>query len=176
MHTLIRLFSLSLLTVFVNSCGEKYSIEEKNGYQLLVNKGGQTLGYSPESGVQILTVDRYAFKDLNKNGILDPYEDWRLDADTRATDLASKMSIDQIAGLMLYSAHQSIPSGGSRGGNYGGKKFEESGAKASDLSDQQVQFLTKDNLRHVLLTRVESPTVAALWNNNAQRLVEGIGL
>ncbi len=176
MRKIIRLFPLCLLVLFTYSCAEKYDVEEKDGYHLLVNKGGKNIGYSPESGVHILTVDRYAFKDLNKNGTLDPYEDWRLDADTRATDLASKMSIEQIAGLMLYSAHQSIPSGGSRGGNYGGKKFEESGAEASDLSDQQVEFLTKDNLRHVLLTRVESPMVAALWNNNAQRLVEGIGL
>ena len=176
MRKILRLFPLCLIVLFANSCAEKYSIEEKNGYHLIVNKGGQNLGYSTESGVQILTVDRYAFKDLNKNGTLDAYEDWRLDADTRAADLASKMSIEQIAGLMLYSGHQSIPSAGNRGSNYNGKKFAESGAKASDLSDQQVEFLTNDNLRHVLLTRVESPTVAALWNNNAQRLVEGIGL
>ena len=176
MHKIIRLFPLCLIVLFAYSCAEKYSVEEKDGYQLLVNEGGKNIGYSPESGVQILTIDRYAFKDLNKNGTLDPYEDWRLDADTRATDLASKMSIEQIAGLMLYSAHQSIPAGGFRSSTYDGKKFKESGAKSSDLSDQQIEFLTKDNLRHVLITSVESPIVAALWNNNAQRLVEGIGL
>ena len=176
MRKILRLFPLCLIVLFANSCAEKYSIEEKDGYQLLVNEGGKNIGYSPESGVNILTVDRYAFKDLNKNGTLDPYEDWRLDADTRAADLASKMTIEQIAGLMLYSGHQSIPGSGFRNSTYGGKKFDESGAEPSDLSDQQVEFLTNDNLRHVLLTSVESPTVAALWNNNAQRLVEGIGL
>ncbi|HOX83796.1 MAG TPA: glycoside hydrolase family 3 N-terminal domain-containing protein, partial [Chryseolinea sp.] len=137
-----------------------------------------TLGYSITSGVKILTVDRLAFKDLNKNGKLDKYEDWRLSADERAKDLASQMSVEQIAGLMLYSRHQSIP-GGSRGfmaSTYNGKAFEESGAKASDLSDQQKKFLTDDNLRHVLITMVESPEVAAQWNNNMQALVEGLGL
>ena len=176
MRIILRLILLCILGMFFNSGAEKYSEEEKNGYQLIVNKGGQNLGYSPESGINILTVDRFAFKDLNKNGALDAYEDWRLDADTRAADLASKMSTEQIAGLMLYSAHQSIPTGGNRGNTYGGKKFEESDADASDLSDQQLDFLTNDNLRHVLITSVESPMVAALWNNNAQRLVEGIGL
>ena len=116
------------------------------------------------------------FKDLNKNGKLDTYEDWRLPARERAEDLASQMSIEQIAGLMLYSGHQRIPGGGFRGGStYGGKSFDESGAKASDLSDQQIEFLTDDNLRHVLITSVESPEVAAVWNNNAQALVEGLG-
>ena len=78
---------------------------------------------------------------------------------------------------MLYSGHQAIPSaaGGRFGGTYNGKPFSESGAKASDLSDQQKKFLTDDNLRHVLITSVESPAIAAQWNNNAQALVEGIG-
>ena len=78
-------------------------------YTLVTNTGGQTLGYSPKSGVKILVVDGFAFKDLNKNGKLDKYEDWRLSADERARDLAAQMTIEQIAGLMLYSRHQPIP-------------------------------------------------------------------
>ena len=55
------------------------------------------------------------------------------------------MTVEQIAGLMLYSAHQAIPSGSTRFGasTYHGKPFAESGAKSSDLSDQQIKFLTK---------------------------------
>jgi beta-glucosidase len=143
----------------------------------VTNRGGQTLRYATTSGVSLLTVDRFAFKDLNRNGMLDPYEDWRLSADERARDLASKMSVEQIAGLMLYSAHQAIPgAGGWFRGTYDGKPFAESGANAWDLSDQQKDFLTNDDLRHVLVTSVESPEVAARWNNNVQALVEGIGL
>jgi len=141
------------------------------------NEGGPTLGYSSKSGVQILHVDGKAFKDLNKDGKLDKYEDWRLSAEERAKDLASKMSVAQIAGLMLYSGHQSIPAGqGPFPGTYGGNLFFESAANPGDLSDQQKEFLTNDDLRHVLITTVESPEVAAQWNNNAQELVEGIGL
>lgn len=153
--------------------------EKTNGtISAVYNKGGQTLGYSVTSGVKIITIGGFAFKDLNKNGKLDKYEDWRLPADARAKDLASKMSVEQIAGLMLYSRHQPIPSppGGFFTGTYNGKKFPESGAKASDLTDQQKEFLTKDNLRHVLVTSVQSPYIAAEWNNNVQALVEGIGL
>ena len=77
----------------------------------IANENGPILGYSKESGVKILKVDGHFFKDLNQNGKLDPYEDWRLPVEERAKDLASKMSVEQIAGLMLYSQHQSIPAG-----------------------------------------------------------------
>ena len=145
--------------------------------KLVTNKKGPTLGYSTKSGVKIIQVNGLAFKDLNRNGKLDKYEDWRLSADERAKDLASKLSIDQIAGLMLYSRHQSIPAGttGFMAGTYNGKIFPESGAQASELSDQQKKFLIEDHVRHVLITSVQSPEIAAKWNNNAQSLVEGTG-
>lgn len=171
---------VAVVVIMTTGCAKKWTEEKKGDFNLVHNKDGQTLGYSPSSGVRILTVNGLAFKDLNKNGKLDPYEDWRLGAEERAKDLASKMSVEQIAGLMLYSSHQAIPAaaGGfipGMGGTYGGKPFRESGAKASDLSDQQTKFLTEDNVRHVLITTVESPAVAAQWNNNAQALVEGKG-
>ncbi len=174
----ITVWGLAALLIANWSCSPKWSEEDKGSYKLVHNEGGPTLGYAPTSGVTILTVDRFAFKDLNKNGRLDAYEDWRLPVDERASDLASKMTIEQIAGLMLYSGHQSIPvtGNGFYGGTYNGKPFAESGAMASDLSDQQKKFLTDDNLRHVLITSVQSPAIAAQWNNNAQALVEAIGL
>ncbi|MGZ3874069.1 MAG: glycoside hydrolase family 3 N-terminal domain-containing protein, partial [Mucilaginibacter sp.] len=150
---------------------------DSSGIVLVKNTNGPTLGYSINSGVKILTVDGFAFKDLNKNGTLDKYEDWRLPVDERAKDLASKLSVAQIAGLMLYSAHQAIPAmpGPMGAATYNGKPFPESGAKASDVTDQQKAFLINDNLRHVLVTSVQSPAVAAQWNNNVQALVEGSG-
>ncbi len=136
------------------------------------------LGYSTQSGVKILMKEGLPFKDLNKNGKVDLYEDWRVNVVDRAKNLASTMTVDQIAGLMLYSRHQAIPAQerGMFGGTYKGQPFSKSGVKASDLSDQQIEFLTKDNLRHVLVTSVLSPEVAAQWNNQVQQLVEGIGL
>src|SRR5580692_11778280 len=152
--------------------------DDTSGIVLVKNPNGPTLGYSSKSGVKILTVDGLAFKDLDKNGKLDKYEDWRLPVDERAKDLASKLSVEQIAGLMLYSAHQAIPAA-SRGplgaGTYNGKKFSDGGVDPSWVTDQQKSFLVKDNLRHVLVTSVQTPEVAAKWNNNVQALVEGIG-
>jgi beta-glucosidase len=168
---------LSLLSISISS-GQNWTEAKVGTWTKVTNKGGQTLGYAPASGVKLLTDKGFGFKDLNKNGKLDKYEDWRLPVDARAKDLASQLSVEQIAGLMLYSKHQPIPAaaGGPFAGTYGGKVFAQSGANVSDLSDQQKEFLTKDNLRHVLITSVQSPEAAAEWNNNAQALVEGFGL
>lgn len=174
-----RLLTFALGLAALASCnGVKWTLTETEyGYNVMTQKNGQTIAYSPESGISILTVDGYAFKDLNRNGELDVYEDWRLSAEERAEDLAAQLTIEEIAGMMLYSSHQSVPSrGGMFGGaKYNGKSYDESGAAASDLSDAQKKFLTEDNLRAVLVTTVQSPAIAAQWNNNMQALVEGMG-
>lgn len=147
-----------------------------DGIVIVEQPNGPTLGYSEHSNVQLIEQDGKWFKDLSKDGKLDPYEDWRLTPEERARDLASKLSIEQIAGLMLYSAHQAVPANqGFFPATYrNGKGYDESGAAPSELTDQQIQFLTRDHVRHVLLTVVESPTVAAQWNNNVQALVESL--
>jgi len=174
-----RLFTLLICIPFVLNAQQKW--EEVNltiGVKKIKVNDQITLGYSETSGIKILVKDGLPFKDLNKNGIVDIYEDWRLNVNDRAEDLASRMSVEQIAGLMLYSGHQTVPmpAMGWFKATYNGKAFTESGAIPSDLTDQQIEFLKKDNLRHVLVTSVENPTVAATWNNNIQKLVESIGL
>ena len=59
----------------------------------------------PELGARvkdIIEVDGYRFRDLNDNGELDPYEDWRLTAEERADNLLSQMDIDQQAAQMVH--------------------------------------------------------------------------
>ena len=48
----------------------------------------------------LLKVGNLSFKDLNRNGVLDPYEDWRLPVDKRVADLLSRMTLEEKAGLM----------------------------------------------------------------------------
>lgn len=93
------------------SCKNSISEQSYSDFNLITQSKGPDLGYSPDSGVTILHLDGYAFKDLNKNGELDIYEDWRRSVDERAIDLASQLSIDQICGLMLYSSAVSVVSG-----------------------------------------------------------------
>ena len=173
MYMTRKLFLLLALPLLA-ACGPKWHETEADGYRFITQRRGPTLGVT---SAPILEVDRYAFKDLNRNGTLDVYEDWRQPALARAKDLAAQLSIEEIAGLMLYSGHQSIPgsSYGFGGATYGGKSLAESGMKSWDLTDQQRKFLEEDNLRAVLVTTVESPEVAARWNNNVQAFVEALG-
>lgn len=62
--------------------------------------------------VPILVVDGKRFKDLNRNGTLEPYEDWRLSDDARARDLVGRMTLEEKAGAMM---HGTARSGGPMG-------------------------------------------------------------
>lgn len=87
----------------------------------------------------VIEVDGHLFKDLARTGELLPYEDWRLTAEERAADLAGRLSIEQIAGLMLYSPHQPVPNHGDGPfpGTYsGGRTFAEARVPAWALTDQ----------------------------------------
>src|SRR5215469_16471501 len=52
----------------------------------------------------VITRDGLRFRDLNRNGSLDPYEDWRLPIDRRVADLLSKMTVEEKTGLMIHSS------------------------------------------------------------------------
>lgn len=146
---------------------------EKTVYGTLIrNEGGKNIGFAGD--VPILEQDGYAFKDLARTGKLLPYEDWRLDPETRAADLAGRLSREEIAGLMLYSSHQIVPftAGGPFGDTYGGEAFDPKKHGEGDLSDSQLRFLKQDHIRHVLQMSVKNARVSAEWSNNLQKVCE----
>lgn len=49
----------------------------------------------------LLTLDGRQFKDLNGNGKLDAYEDWRLSVEQRVDDLLARMSLEEKTGMMM---------------------------------------------------------------------------
>ena len=53
----------------------------------------------------IIEADGYQFIDLNGNGSLDVYEDWRLDADTRAADLVGQMTVREKIAQMQHPTY-----------------------------------------------------------------------
>lgn len=53
----------------------------------------------------VLEVDGYQFIDLNGNGGLDVYEDWRQDAETRAADLVSQMTVREKIAQMQHPTY-----------------------------------------------------------------------
>jgi len=90
----------------------------------------------------VISIGKNQFKDLNGNGKLDPYEDWRLPVEQRVNDLLSRMTLAEKAGLMQitsfrdannldYIQNRQIHYLILRGG------FATAGAAASSLNDWQ---------------------------------------
>ncbi len=52
----------------------------------------------------IITIDGLRFRDLDKDGALTPYEDWRLSSGERAADLVARMSPGERAGLLMHAS------------------------------------------------------------------------
>lgn len=147
-HSHIVLIVLVLLTACKNTITE----QRYSQFILIQQTQGPDLGYNPLSGVSILYQDDYAFKDLNRNGKLDIYEDWRETPSKRAQDLAQQISIEQIAGLMLYSPHMVV--------------------NDSVPNEKITACLLQDQMRHILVTKVKNAYTAALWHNNLQAIAE----
>ncbi len=140
------------LLLLLASCNNEINYES---FTLIKNTKGPDIGYSRLSGVTILKSQGAYFKDLNKNGALDPYEDWRLSARERAVDLAGRMTNEQITGLMIQADHQEID---------------------EDTLSAIQEGLVKLFNRHILIDHVKNPEIAARWNNNAQLLAESMEL
>lgn len=131
--------------------------ETPYGYRIVENENGATLGYSPDSGMKLIEKDGFVFKDMAGTGELLPYADWRLTPEERAADLASRLSSEEIAGLMCFSGHQI--------------DFKD------ELTEEQKTFLDLQ-LRSVLNSGglVDAPDDKQIhWNNLLQRYVEGKG-
>ncbi|WP_286080255.1 glycoside hydrolase family 3 protein [Parablautia intestinalis] len=141
--------------------------------RFIKNPSGPVLGVTD---IPVLKVDGLYFKDMERTGSLLPYEDWRLPAKERARDLASRLSVEEIAGLMMYSAHQMVPSlqGSPFAAAYRGKSFEESGAEPWEMTDAQKKFLSEDHVRYVLAMYIQNGEIAARWNNEMQAFCEAL--
>ena len=59
----------------------------------------QDFGYTT---LNLITKDGLKFKDMDKSGQLEPYEDWRLSAEVRARDLVGRLTLAEKAGLMMH--------------------------------------------------------------------------
>lgn len=158
-------------------------IEEKKGYSLVINQGGAVLGFDP-AVTGLIEQDGYAFKDLNGNGILDPFEDWRLPAEERARDLVKRIALDEKLGLMMQSgmffiyriteqALREQPMIRLRLNLQGltAKDFE--GIDPTQPSFKDERLLWEDKLRNWCIAAIENPELAVEYVNHLQSFAEG---
>jgi beta-glucosidase len=108
----------------------------------------------------LLTVDGLQFKDLDRNGKLDPYEDWRLSPEARTADLVQRMSLEELAGLMVHGTLYSF-----------GPMAAIGTGRAYDL-DVARRFIETNHVT-TFITRLAAPADALAHQNNAvQELAE----
>jgi beta-glucosidase len=112
----------------------------------------------------IITQGRLRFRDLNRNGVVDPYEDWRLTPARRAKDLVARMTLEEKAGLMM---HGTARSGGALGVAGVGAEY--------DLA--ATTKLIRDVHVNSFITRLGGPASAlAAENNKLQEIAESTRL
>lgn len=108
--------------------------------------------------LELLQVENYFFKDHNKNGRLDDYEDWRLSPEERAAHLVSLMTVEEKAGAML---HGTLPMDQSQTPDAAGYDYPRS-----------EEIIRKRNINH-LITRISGKLgKIAEQNNHIQKLAE----
>lgn len=130
----------------------------------------------------ILNEDGLRFKDLNGNGRVDPYEDWRLPAIDRAKDLVSQMNIDEKLGLMFINSrpmgkYQKDPTLTSYDGIIC-EEVKEANATIFNTTTAYGTSKTIENLhlRHFILRHNPSAEDIAIWINKLNEMAEGTRL
>ncbi|PKN95244.1 MAG: beta-glucosidase [Chloroflexi bacterium HGW-Chloroflexi-6] len=107
------------------------------------------------------TENGLTFRDLNKNGKLDVYEDPRLPVEARVEDLLGQMTLAEKAGLLFIN----------------GAVINEDGS-LDDQSDRPgaphiaVNQVSKHSMNHFNLWQIPGAQVVAAWHNKLQRFAE----
>lgn len=131
---------------------------------------------------KIIKVDGLEFKDLNGDGQLDPYEDWRLSPEVRAENLVSLMTVDEKVGMMLiHTRKMGLSQEDKSKTSHGGVLDEaivEKGENIFAISKIYGTTHTIENmhLRHFILRDGWSAAEMAEWVNTINEVCENTRL
>lgn len=106
--------------------------------------------------VPTLDVDGATFRDLNKNGRLDPYEDGRAPVEERIDDLLGQMTVEEKAGLFFHTI---------MGIGENGEVIDKPGPMAPMATSELI--ITR-HIRHFNLFRTPTAPQLARWHNEIQ--------
>lgn len=104
--------------------------------------------------------DGTRFRDLNGNGVMDPYENPTLSVEERTDDLVARLSLEEKVGLMF----QTVIEVGDDG------ELLEAPGKISKSPTTTV--IVHKNMSHFNVHAIRTARQAATWNNNLQALAE----
>jgi beta-glucosidase len=118
---------------------------------------------APTPGSIEKTIDGYTFRDLNKNGKLDVYEDARQPVAARVNDLLSQMTLDEKAGMLFINGARV---------NDDGSIEDKPATGMFAFAPNALNLVNGKKMNHFNLWAVPSPAALAKWYNNMQRYVE----
>lgn len=150
--SIVGLIVLILITVFLT-----ISISANHKLKKAVSLMG------PE--VKTLTVDGFEFRDLNKNGKLDIYEDKRRTTEERVNDLLSQMTLEEKAGTMFINMV-----GMGKDGSIGERPSIKD--LFSFLEQGTSTMLFVKHMNHLNILTGTSKKAMAEWYNRLQKLEE----
>jgi beta-glucosidase len=118
-----------------------------------------------EDRALILTQDGQSYRDLNKNGQMDPYEDKGADIEARVNDLLGQMTLEEKAGLLFINMagmnedgyHNEIPI------------FSE---PLTFFLESNSTLVARKHMNHFNIFQSPSAEALATWNNNMQVMAE----
>ena len=179
--TLLQLFAFSIA---FSACAQKTEFQQPE----IQTKKAETI-----------EEDSYQFKDLNKNGKLDAYEDWRLSTDDRIENLVSLMTVEEKIGLMFHpniavtadgvvkydSTEEEKAAAANAGdeiyagpiGPGGDQPAGEGMAMAMAMGQMKnsataKSYIEEKNFRCILNNGIAEPTAFAKWSNSMQEIAE----
>lgn len=109
----------------------------------------------------VLTENGLQFRDLNKNGKLDIYEDPRQPVEARVEDLLSQMTLEEKAGLMFHAMIGMMPDG---------TLTETLSREGGPTKTSEVIAVKRMN--HFNILNVFEPRAIAEWHNRLQKMAE----
>jgi beta-glucosidase len=107
---------------------------------------------------RIISPEGIAFRDLNGNGVMEPYENPTLPAGARVADLLGRMTLQEKAGLMMMSILET----GADGSIVEGDGLFRGDATSTLIHDKRMS--------HFNALRLPGPRAAARWSNLLQDL------
>jgi beta-glucosidase len=112
----------------------------------------------------VQTINGFSFRDLNKDGKLEVYEDRRQPLENRVKNLLGQMTLEEKAGMMFYSMVQ-VNSDGTIEEKPGGGFF-------AALSPIGVKEIDQHHLTHFNVSTSPKPDTLAIWYNRMQQYAE----
>ena len=168
----IMVFCLAAGPTAALADGASYTSEETaDGWILVTQDGGPELGYWPESGVTLLEDGGFVFKDLNKNGALDDYEDWRLTDEERAAAAVELMSLEDMAGLRVNALTMSVDPSKDTSFTMGS---DEPGTLEGYIAASGLRYA--DSMSYSMDGSVDNAANNVKYANKLQTIAEGSGL